>query len=52
MFMYSMSQPTGSTEREYRTIPVSPEFRDKLRVAKAKTGESYEEFLRKHVSLE
>jgi len=47
-----MSSHTGSTEREYRTIPVSPEFRDKLRVAKAEHGESYEQFLRKHVSLE
>ena len=48
----NMSSPSGSKGSEYRTIPVSPEFRKQLRVAKAKEGETYEQFLRKHVSLE
>jgi len=47
-----MSSPSRSAEIEYRTIPVSREFRQKLRVAKAKEGDTYEQYLRKHVSLE
>jgi hypothetical protein len=47
-----MSQPTGTTDREYGNIPVSKEFHRKLRVAKAEQGDTYEEFLRKHVSVE
>jgi hypothetical protein len=47
-----MSSHTGSTDTEYGNIPVSTEFRQKLRVAKAETGDTYEEYLRKHVSLE
>ena len=51
-FNRRMSQPTGTTDSEYGNIPVSTEFRQKLRVAKAEAGDTYEEFLRKHVSLE
>ena len=48
-----MSQPTGTNDgREYGNIPVSTEFRQKLRVAKAEAGDTYEEYLRKQVSLE
>jgi len=46
-----MSQPTGSAGREYTTLVVSPQFRDKLRVAKAKEGLSYEEYLRQHLPI-
>ena len=48
----SMSSHTGTTDTEYGNIPVSTEFRQKLRVAKAEAGDTYEEYLRKHVSLE
>ena len=47
-----MSRPTGSTETEYTSVTVSPEFRDKLRVAKAERGESYEEYLKRHLPIE
>jgi len=48
-----MSQPTGSNDgKEYGNIPVSTEFRQELRVAKAEAGDTYEEYLRKQVSLE
>lgn len=40
-----------STEREYRTVPVSTELRDKLRVAKAEEGVSYDEYLKENLSL-
>lgn len=43
------SPPT--TEREYRTVPVSAELRDKLRVAKAEQGVSYDEYLKQNLSL-
>ena len=36
----------------YRTLPVSPEFRDELRKAKAKTGESYEEFIKRNLDVD
>lgn len=49
--MRSMSQPTGTTDREYTTLVVSPEFRDKVRVAKAEQGQSYEEYLRQHLPI-
>ena len=46
-----MSQPTGSAGREYTTLVVSPQFRDKIRVAKAEDGLSYEEYLRQHLPI-
>jgi len=45
-------QSTGSTGREYTSIAVSPEFRDKVRVAKAEAGVSYEEYLSQHLPIE
>jgi len=47
------SPPTTQTgsDSEYRNVPVSVEFRDKLRVAKAEQGVSYEEYLRENLSL-
>jgi len=46
-----MSSPP-STGSEYAYLPVSPEFRDRLRVKKAKEGVSYETYLREQLSLE
>jgi hypothetical protein len=36
----------------YATVTVSEEYRDKLRIAKAEEGLSYEQFLRQHVPLD
>ena len=47
-----MTQSTGSTDREYTTLVVTPEFRDKVRVAKAEAGLSYEEYLSRHLPIE
>lgn len=44
-----MSTPT--TGGEYAYVPVSPELRDTLRVAKAEDGDTYDEFLREELSL-
>jgi len=38
--------------REYTSIVVTPEYRDKIRVEKAKEGLSYEEYLRQHLPIE
>jgi predicted DNA binding CopG/RHH family protein len=46
-----MSQHKGTTDREYTTLRVSAEYRDKLRMAKAEEGLSYEEYLRQHLSI-
>jgi len=42
---------TPTTEPEHGTIPVSRELRDKIRVAKAREGMSYDEYLRAELSL-
>jgi len=47
-----MSRKPGSTEREYATVNVSEEFRDQLRVEKAKRGLSYEELIRRNLTLD
>ena len=44
------SKQSGS-DPEYRSVPVSVELRDKLRVAKAEQGVSYDEYLRQNLSL-
>lgn len=49
--MSSPSSTDSESEPEYRTVPVSEELRDKLRVAKAEEGVSYEEYLRENLSL-
>jgi uncharacterized protein YpmB len=46
-----MSKPTGTNDREYTTLVVSPQFRDKIRVAKAEDGLSYEDYLRQHLPI-
>lgn len=47
-----MSESTGSNgEQQYTTLVVSPEFRDKIRVAKAEAGVSYEEYLSRHLPV-
>jgi hypothetical protein len=44
--------PSPSTNQtEYRSVPVSEELRDRLRVAKAEEGVSYDEYLRENLSL-
>jgi len=40
-----------TTEQELSSVPVSVELRDKLRVAKAEKGVSYDEFLKENLSL-
>lgn len=46
------SPSTTETESPaHGTIPVSPELRDKIRVAKAEDGLTYDEFLRAELSL-
>jgi hypothetical protein len=49
-----MASPTNDSGNgtEYASLTVSAEFRDKVRVAKAKRGLSYEDYLRKHVPVE
>ena len=48
-----MSQPTGSNgKQQYTTLVVSPEYRDKIRVAKAEDGLSYEEYLARHLPIQ
>jgi len=47
------SQTSDGGERQYVRIPVSPDFRDELRVAKARDGGlSYEAYLKQHVPVE
>ena len=47
-----MSKPTGSNGQQYTTLVVSPEYRDKIRVAKAEDGLSYEEYLARHLPVQ
>lgn len=49
--MTSPSSTATESGQEYRTVPVSVDLRDKLRVAKAKDGVSYDEYLRENLSL-
>jgi hypothetical protein len=49
--MSSPSTTQAESGSEYRTVPVSVELRDKLRVAKAEQGVSYDEYLRENLSL-
>jgi len=47
-----MSQSTGTTDgRQYANLTVSAEFRDKVRVAKAEEGLSYEDYLKQHLPV-
>jgi hypothetical protein len=45
-------QSPGTTDSEYTSLVVTPDFRDKIRVEKAKQGLSYEEYLRQHLPIE
>ena len=47
-----MSTPTGSTEQDYANLTVSAEFRDKVRVAKAEDGLTYEAYLSQHLPID
>ena len=46
-----MSQSTGTTDKEYAYLSVSPELRDKIRLAKAEHGQSYEDYLKSHLPV-
>jgi hypothetical protein len=50
--MASHSTGSGSSNRDYANLTVSTEFRDKVRVAKAEEGLSYEDYLRQHVPID
>jgi hypothetical protein len=39
-------------ERDDTTLCVSRELRDEIRVAKAKAGESYDDYLSRHLPIE
>ena len=47
-----MSTPTGSSEQDYANLTVSAEFRDKVRLAKAKDGLTYEAYLKEHLPID
>jgi len=49
--MSSPSTTDSESTPEYRNVPVSVELRDKIRVAKAEEGVSYDEYLRENLSL-
>lgn len=47
-----MSQSTGSNDgHQYTTLVVTPDYRDKIRMAKAEDGLSYEEYLARHLPV-
>jgi len=47
-----MSQSTGSDDgQQYTTLVVTPDYRDKIRMAKAEDGLSYEEYLARHLPV-
>jgi hypothetical protein len=47
-----MSQSPDTTEQGYANLTVSAEFRDKIRVAKAKDGLTYEAYLSRHLPID
>jgi len=49
--MTSPSTNAAESEPEYSSVPVSVELRDRLRVAKAEKGVSYDEYLKENLSL-
>ena len=46
-----MSKPTDSTDSGYTTLSLSPELRDKIRMAKAEQGQSYDDYLKTHLPV-
>ena len=47
-----MSQSTGSHDgRQYANLTVSAEFRDKVRIAKAEDGLTYEDYLKQYLPV-
>jgi len=46
-----MSESRPSTDSGFVYLSVSPELRDELRVAKAETGQTYDDYLRENLSL-
>jgi len=50
--LMSMAEKATSTrERDDTTLSVSQEFRNRIRVEKAKEGISYEEYLSRHLPI-
>ena len=47
-----MSKSPGSTEQDYANLTVSAEFRDKVRIAKAEDGLTYEGYLKEHLPID
>lgn len=50
-----MTSPSDSDDGDdtvFTNVPLSREFRDKLRVAKAREGLSYDEFLRRRLDVD
>jgi hypothetical protein len=46
-----MSESAPSTDSGFAYLSVSPELRDRIRVEKAESGQSYDEFLRENLPL-
>lgn len=47
----SQSSATDSDSPNWATIVVTQDYRDKIRVAKAQEGVTYEEYLREHLPV-
>lgn len=45
-------EATSTRERDDTTLCVSRELRDEIRVEKAKAGESYDDYLSRHLPIE
>ena len=43
---------SAGSKQDYANLTVSAEFRDKVRVAKAEDGLSYEEYLARHLPVQ
>jgi len=52
MSQHRMSSTGSNGKQQYTTLVVSPEYRDKIRVAKAEDGLSYEEYLARHLPVQ
>jgi hypothetical protein len=46
-----MSESPPTADSGFTTLPITPELRDRLRVAKAESGQSYDDYLRENLSL-
>lgn len=46
-----MSESPPSTDSGFAYLSVSPELRDRIRVEKAESGQTYDDYLRENLSL-